>query len=92
MQRGDRLVGVRILQHLDRHVLVQQQLEPVEQFAGAGLLLQAGHFADVVEDFHRLGDEVLLDAGEVDLDDVAHRVAVGEGDVVEEAAAQEGVG
>ena len=39
----------------------------------------------------RLGDQLLLDAGEVHVDDLLHRLGVGEADVVEEAAAQEGV-
>ncbi len=39
----------------------------------------------------RLLDQPMLDAGKVDFDDRAHRLGIGELDVVEEAAAQEGV-
>jgi hypothetical protein len=39
---GIALVGVLGLQHFERHVLVQEQLQPVEQLAGRRLLLQPG--------------------------------------------------
>ena len=79
-------------QRLGRHVLDHQQLQPVEQLGGRGLLLQARHVADVVEDVQRLAQQVALQVGEVDVHDLGHDLAIGEADVVEEAAAQEGVG
>jgi len=84
-------LGVLAAQCLGRDVFRQQQLEPVEEFRGRGLLLDAGDFAQLVEALQRGGQEVLLERREVDLDDVGHRLTVREFDVVEEAAAQEGV-
>ncbi len=49
-------------------------------------------FADFVELGQRRGQQGFLDAGVVDLDDLAQCVHLGELDVVEEAAAQKGVG
>ncbi len=92
MQRRDELARILLAQHLGRDVFHHQQLQPVEQLGGRGLLLQARHVADLVEIVERLGDQRLLHIGEVDVDDRLHRLAVGELDVVEEAAAQEGVG
>ena len=51
---GIALAGSLRLQHVERHVLVEQQLQPVEQFAGRRLLLEARDLADLVEDVHRL--------------------------------------
>ena len=92
VQGRDRLADVAVLEHFERHIFVEQQLEPVDQLARRRLFLEPRHFAHLVEDIHRAADERLLDAGEVDLDDLGHRVAVGEFDIVEETAAQEGVG
>src|SRR3546814_7264501 len=75
-----------------RHILVEQQLKPVDQLARRRLFLKPRHVAHFVEDVHRAGHERLLDAWEMDLDDLGHRVAVGELDIVEATAAQEGVG
>ncbi len=71
---------------------MEEQFQPVDQLAGRGLLLEAGHLAHLVEDVHRLSDQHLLDAREMDVDDRLHRLPVGEFDVVEEAAAKERVG
>ncbi len=68
-----------------------KQLQPVQQFGGGGLLLQARHVTDFVEQLQRLRHQPLLDAGKMHVDDRAHGVAVGKPDVVEEAAAQERV-
>src|SRR3546814_5836063 len=70
---------------------LEEELEPIEQFAGRGLLLEPGDVADLVEDVERLADEQLLDAGEMDVDDRLHRLAARKSDVMEEAAAQERV-
>ena len=91
MQGRDQLGGILLPQHALVDVLDHQELQPVQQLRSGGLLLQAGHLADVVEDPQGLRDQLLLDAGEVDLDDLFHGVVVGEADVVEEAAAQKGV-
>jgi hypothetical protein len=71
---------------------VQDQLEPVDQFAGGRLLLEAGHVADIVEDVHRTRHQALLDVGKVDVDNRLHRLPIGKLDIVEEASAQESVG
>ena len=88
---GISLRGSRSLQHFRRHVLVEQQLQPVQQLRRRRLLLQARHFAHLEEDPQRFFHQPLLDAGEMHVDDLVHRVDVGKLDVVEEAAAQEGV-
>src|SRR5690606_38637282 len=91
VQGRDQLARRLFAQGLRRDVIDQQQLQPVQQFRGRGLLLQARRVADFIEGLKGLGDQPRLDAGEVDLDDVLHGLCVGEADVVEEAAAQEGV-
>src|SRR3546814_18663319 len=50
------LFRVLRLQNLQRHVLVQQQLQPVEQFRRRGLFLEARNVAKLVEDVQRLCD------------------------------------
>src|SRR6266478_9577085 len=92
MQRRDQLFRIAGAQHLGRDVLDQEQLDPVEQFRSRGLLLQPRHFADIEEDRQRLVDQLMLQPGEVHVDDALHRLAIGKADVVEEAAAQKGVG
>src|SRR5436190_976836 len=49
VQRRNELLGILRPQRVGRYVLDHQQLQPVEQLGGRGLLLQARHFADVVE-------------------------------------------
>ena len=88
---GISFLGSRSRSDLRADVLDHQELEPVEQFRGRRLLLQARHVADLVEQLQRLGDQPLLDAGEMHLDDRRHGVGIGKADVVEEAAAQERV-
>src|SRR5215470_13065824 len=92
VQRWDQLLGVLGPQCLGRHLLDHQALQPVEQLGGRGLLLQARHFADVIKDVQRLAQQVALQIGEMNVDDLGHDLAIGEADVVEEAAAQESVG
>src|ERR1700712_2621574 len=87
VQRRDQLARVALPQHFRRHVLVEQQLEPVQQLRGRRLLLQAGHLAHLEEDSQCLFHQALLDAGEMHVDDPVHGVDIGELDVVEEAAA-----
>jgi hypothetical protein len=57
-----------------------------------GFFFRPGRFAHVEERLQRLAQQLGLEAGEVHVDDLLHRLLVGELDVVEEAAAQEGVG
>ena len=92
MQRRDQQLLVRAVQRLRRDVLREQELEPVEELRGRRLLLQPRHLAQVEEHLERLGQQLLLEAGEMHVDDPRHRLAVGKADVVEEAAAQERVG
>ncbi|CAG9215594.1 hypothetical protein BGLA2_2490011 [Burkholderia gladioli] len=90
-QRRHHQLVVGRAQRLGRDVLGQQQLEPVEQFGGRRFLLEPRHAAQLEEALERGAHQRLLDAGVVDLDDALHRRGIGELDVVEEAAAQEGV-
>eukprot|EP01107_Rhizomastix_libera_P006315 TRINITY_DN20421_c0_g1_i1.p4 TRINITY_DN20421_c0_g1~~TRINITY_DN20421_c0_g1_i1.p4 ORF type:complete len:110 (-),score=5.62 TRINITY_DN20421_c0_g1_i1:555-884(-) len=84
--------GILAAQGLGRNVLGQQQLEPVQQFRGGGLLLQPGHFAQAEEHFQGLLQQFPLQFRVVHGNDLLHGLPVGETDVVEETAAQEGVG
>src|SRR5438034_6397827 len=47
VQRRDQLFGVAGAQYLGRDVLDEEQLEPIEEFRGRGLFLQARHIANV---------------------------------------------
>jgi len=69
------------------HIFGQQQLEPIQHFRRGWFFLQPLLFADFVELGQRRGQQGFLDAGVVDLDDLAQRVHLGELDVMEEAAA-----
>ena len=91
VQRRDQLARVALPEHFRRHVLVEQQLQPVQQLRGRRLLLQARHLAHLEEDPQGFFHQALLDAGEMHVDDPVHGVDVGKLDVVEEAAAQERV-
>ena len=83
---------VGALQGRQRNVFSHQQLEPVDQLAGGGLLFQAGQVAHVVKRLHRHAQQLALERGEVHVHDLAHGVGFGELDEVKEAAAQKGVG
>ncbi|MNL16311.1 hypothetical protein D3C87_1373460 [compost metagenome] len=91
VQRRNRGLAVGAAQRLGGNVLGHQQLEPVDQLGRARLLLQPGQVAHLVERVQRGGHQLALDARVVDVHDLLHGVRVGELDVVEEAAAQEGV-
>ena len=80
------------MQGFQRDVLGHQQFQPVEQLAGAGLLLQAGQVADVEEGFHGCRQQLFLQTGEVHVHNLLHHRRIGELDVVEETAAQKRVG
>src|SRR6266705_1992650 len=73
-------------------VLGERELQPVEELGGRGLFLQARDFAHLEERFERFAQERLLQSREMHPDDFLHRLLVGEADVMEEAAPQEGVG
>jgi hypothetical protein len=63
MQRRDDGLAVDRAQRLRRDVLGEQELEPVEELGGRGLLLQPRHLAHLEEHLHRLERrQVLLDA------------------------------
>ena len=74
------------------HAAVLEGLNPVDDLAGGGLLLDLGQLADLIEGLQHLGEQLLVQVGIVDPDDVRHQLLVGEGDVVEHAAAQEASG
>jgi hypothetical protein len=57
-----------------------------------GFFFSPGQVAHVVEALQRGAEQLLLEVREVHVDDLLHRLGVGELDVVEEAAAQERVG
>src|SRR3546814_6488747 len=40
VERRDRLADIAVLEHFERHVLGEQQLEPVDQLARRGLFLE----------------------------------------------------
>src|SRR5258708_37519592 len=63
MQRRDELLGILGAQRVRRHVLDHQEFQPVEQLRRRGLLLEARHLADVVEDVERLAQQVALQLG-----------------------------
>ncbi len=89
MQRRDHHLRILGAQHLQRDVLDQQQLQPVQQLGGRGLLLEARHLAHVVEQVQRLPHQLALDVRVMCGNDLLHRLLVRESDVMEEAAAQE---
>jgi len=73
------------------NVFGQQQLDPVNQFRGRWLLLEAGHIAHFIKSLQRLRQQIPFQVREVHFDNLFHGVFVGEPDVMKEAAAQEGV-
>ena len=62
MEGRDEFLWIAGLEDVEGEILVEEEFQPVEQFAGAGLFLEAGDFADVVEDGEGFADEGLLDA------------------------------
>ena len=69
-----------------------ERAEPVHQLARGGLFLDAVDRAQPIEGLHRLCEQRFVELVKVDADDLRHLLLRGEGDVVEDAAAQEGVG
>src|SRR6185437_7849179 len=90
VERRDELGGIALAQGFGRDAVDEQQLDPVEQFRGRGLLLQARHLAHLVEEGERVAQQILLQARIMHVYDARHGVAIGKADVVEETAAQEG--
>src|SRR5260221_7244217 len=86
--------GLAVLgpQGVGRDVLGEQELQPVEQLGGRGLLLETGHFAHLEEHLERIAKQRFLEPRKVHFHDLLHRFLVGEAYVVEKAAPQEGVG
>jgi hypothetical protein len=91
VQRRNQLLGVVAAQRFGRYVLRHQQLDPIEELGGRGLLLQTGGFADPEERGERLAQQLALQIGVVHIDDLRHRRFVRKADVVEKAAPQKGV-
>src|SRR5690242_11072705 len=91
MQRRNERLAIRALERLGRDVFGEQQLEPIQQLGSRRLLLETGNLAQIEEDLERLLQQRLFEAGKMHVDDLRHRVPVGEPDVVEETAPQEGV-
>ena len=89
-RRNDQLLLVGA-QRFDRQVLDHQQLQPVQQLRGRGLLLQARDVPDLEEHVQCLSGQVLADVGIMRVHDPLHRFAIGKADVMEETPAQERV-
>jgi DNA-binding XRE family transcriptional regulator len=70
----------------------QQRADPVDQLRGRRLLAQLVLLAQPVEFDQYLIEQLGVEVRMVHVDDLAHRRHVGELDVVEDAAPQEGVG
>src|SRR5579862_99621 len=60
VERRDDGLAVLRAQRVRRNILGEQELQPVQQLGGRGLLLQARHLAHLEEDFHRLAQERFL--------------------------------
>ena len=80
------------LELVDRDPRAQQRADPVDELRGGGLLAQLGLLAQPVELDQHLIEELGIEVGMMDGDDLAHQRHVGELDEVEDAAAQERVG
>ena len=70
------------------HPAVDQRPDPVDDLAGGGFFLDAGQLPDAVKGLQHLGEQRLVQAGEVDPNDLRHQFPVWELDVVEHAPAQ----
>src|ERR1700722_19855827 len=92
VQRRDQFLDVALAQRLGRNVLIEQKLEPVEEFGSGRLLFQPRRLAQREERPHGFLDQPRLDRRIVRFDNPAHRLGVGKADVMKEATAQEGVG
>src|SRR5579863_8926585 len=92
VQGRDQLFRLALAQGFGGDVLIEQKLEPVEQFRSGRLLFQSGRLAQGEERAHGLFYQLGLDRRIVRFDDPAHRLDIGKANVVKEAAAQEGVG
>src|SRR5690606_32204798 len=91
VQRRQQLAVAVLAQGFRRQVFRHQQLEPVQQLGGGGLLLEPRYLTQLEEHLQRFLEQLLLEPRVVDLDDLRHGLLVREADVMEEAAAQEGV-
>ena len=69
-----------------------ERADPVHQLGRGGLFLHRVDRAEIVERLHRLREQRLVELVEVDADDLFHLLLIGKIDIVEDAAAQEGVG
>jgi hypothetical protein len=78
VQRWDQFGRILLLDHIKVDVICDQKLEPIQQFRGRRLLLQTRYFAHVIEARQSIGDQTLLDTGEVDIHDGLHCVFVWE--------------
>ncbi len=89
---GEGTCRVALIERFLGQFVGHQQLQPVDQLGGGGLLLEARRLAQLEEHLQGLADEAWRDLGEVHVDDGLHRLLVGKVDVMEKAATQEGVG
>src|SRR5271167_2139601 len=91
VQGRNELLRVIAAQNLGRNILGYQQLDPIQQFGGGRLLLQARRFAYLEKRGQRLVQQLALQIRKVHIDDLRHRRRVREADVVEKTAPQKRV-
>src|SRR5690606_33906824 len=70
----------------------QQQTQPIQKFRGGRFLLQTRDVTQGKEGVQGAGQDVAAQIGVVHGHDLFHGLALGKADVMEETAAQEGVG
>src|SRR6516162_7181798 len=72
VERRDHNLGVVRAKRGHRDLVGHQQLQPVDQLGGGGLLLEPGHLADLVEELEGLARELLADVRQMGGDDPVH--------------------
>src|SRR5687768_7018987 len=75
-----------------REAAAMKSGDPIDQLARARTLAEPLHLPDLVEDLHRVCDQLLLEVWMMHVDDASHQCFVREVDEVKHAAAEEGVG
>src|SRR5690606_7943885 len=83
---------IQLVQSIGRNVVGQQQTQPIQKFRGGRFLLQTRDVTQGKEGVQGAGQDVAAQIGVVHGHDLFHGLALGKADVMEETAAQEGVG
>src|SRR3546814_2735166 len=76
VERRDQRLDVPRTEHVERQVLVHEQLQPVEKLGRRRLLLEARNVPDLVEDGERLAHQFLLALGEVHIEYGLHPLPI----------------